>query len=71
MLKSFFNIKLDILDENAQSSSELILLIGGMIVIVLIAVYFYKNYILSIEAEINSNEVNEINKSINNIYSKF
>ena len=51
------SLKLDILisDESGQSSAELILLIGGMIVIVLIAMSFYKSYILSIGDEISSN----------------
>jgi uncharacterized protein (UPF0333 family) len=66
-------LKLDVLifDESGQSSAELILLIGGMIVIVLIAMSFYKSYILSIGDEISSNELNNINKSIESIYSKF
>ncbi|MBF4469560.1 MAG: class III signal peptide-containing protein [Methanobrevibacter arboriphilus] len=58
-------------DESGQSSAELILLIGGMIVIVLIAMSFYKSYILSIGDEISSNELNNINKSIESINSKF
>ncbi|OQD58519.1 hypothetical protein MBBAR_13c00180 [Methanobrevibacter arboriphilus JCM 13429 = DSM 1125] len=73
-LKSkFFSLKLDMLifDESGQSSAELILLIGGMIVIVLIAMSFYKSYILSIGDEISSNELNNINKSIESIHSKF
>lgn len=67
------SLKLDILisDERGQSSAELILLIGGMIVIVLIAMSFYKSYILSIGDEISSNELNNINKSIESIHSKF
>lgn len=67
------SLKLDILisDESGQSSAELILLIGGMIVIVLIAMSFYKSYILSIGDEISSNELNNINKSIESIHSKF
>ena len=67
------NLKLDVLifDKSGQSSAELILLIGGMIVIVLIAMSFYKSYILSIGDEISSNELNNINKSIESIYSKF
>lgn len=67
------SLKLDMLisDESGQSSAELILLIGGMIVIVLIAMSFYKSYILSIGDEISSNELNNINKSIESIHSKF
>lgn len=67
------SLKLDMLisDESGHSSAELILLIGGMIVIVLIAMSFYKSYILSIGDEISSNELNNINKSIESINSKF
>nr|WP_302578798.1 class III signal peptide-containing protein [Methanobrevibacter arboriphilus] len=67
------SLKFDMLisDESGQSSAELILLIGGMIVIVLIAMSFYKSYILSIGDEISSNELNNINKSIESINSKF
>jgi len=67
------SLSLDILmfDESGQSGAELILLIGGMIVIVLIAMSFYKNYILDMGDEITSNELNEFNKSIESIYSKF
>lgn len=67
------SLKIDMLisDESGQSSAELILLIGGMIVIVLIAMSFYKSYILSIGDEISSNELNNINKSIESINSKF
>lgn len=59
------------LDEKGQGSAEIILLIGGMIVIVLIAIYFYKDYLLGIGEEMNSTEVAKINQSIENISSKF
>lgn len=59
------------LDDKGQSSAEMILLIGGMIVIVLIAIYFYKDYLLGIGEEINSTELAKINHSIENISSKF
>lgn len=58
-------------EEKGQGSGEMILLIGGMIVIVLIAIYFYKDYLLGIGNEINSTEIAKINNSIKNISSKF
>ncbi|MCL2687526.1 MAG: class III signal peptide-containing protein [Methanobrevibacter sp.] len=59
------------LDENGQAGAEMILLIGGMIVIVLIATYFYKDYLLGIGEEMNSTEIAKVNNSIENISSKF
>ncbi|MBZ9569973.1 class III signal peptide-containing protein [Methanobrevibacter sp. TMH8] len=59
------------LDDKGQASAEMILLIGGMIVIVLIAIYFYKDYLLGIGEEMNSTEIAKINQSIENISSKF
>ncbi|RBQ24227.1 hypothetical protein ALNOE001_03420 [Candidatus Methanobinarius endosymbioticus] len=47
------------------------LLIGGMIIIVLIAIYFYKNYLLDLGDEMNSTELSKFNQSIQNISSKF
>lgn len=58
-------------DENGQAGAEMILLIGGMIVIVLIAIYFYKNYLLGIGDEMNSTELSKLDQSIKNISSKF
>jgi uncharacterized protein (UPF0333 family) len=58
-------------DNKGQAGAEMILLIGGMIVIVLIAVYFYKNYLLSIGDEMNSTELSKLNQSIKNISSRF
>jgi len=59
------------LDEEGQAGAEMILLMGGMIVIVLIAIYFYKDYLLGIGEEINSTEIAKLNSSIENISSKF
>ena len=58
-------------DEKGQASAEMILLIGGMIVIVLVAIYFYKDYLLGIGEEMNSTEVAKANNAIKNISSKF
>jgi len=71
--KLFKKIKIDkkTLDDKGQAGAEMILLLGGMIVIVLIAIYFYKNYLLGIGEEMNSTEIAKVNQSIENISSKF
>ena len=58
-------------DEKGQASAEMILLIGGMIVIVLIAIYFYKDYLWGIGQEMNSTEITKANNAIENISSNF
>ena len=60
----------DILDDiSGQSSTELILLFSGMLIIVLISMQIYQSYITNLSSEIKNNEVNDlINKThkINN-----
>jgi hypothetical protein len=58
-------------DETGQAGAEMILLIGGMIVIVLVAIHFYKDYLLGLQEEMNSTELAKLNQSIKNISSKF
>ena len=48
------------MDNNAQASAELILLFGGIMVVVLLAVYMYKNYIRDLGGEIQSRETAEL-----------
>ena len=52
------------MDNNAQVSAELILLFGGIMVVVLLAVYMYKTYIADLSGEIQSNEVNEFKSKL-------
>ncbi|MDR2623557.1 MAG: class III signal peptide-containing protein [Methanobrevibacter sp.] len=59
------------LDQNGQAGAELILLIGGMIIVVLMLVYLYKTYLMGVGDEISSVELNDLNRSIENISSKF
>lgn len=54
-------------EKNAQGAAEMILLFGGIIIIVLIALYFYKNYLTNFSSEINSTEVNNFNNKVDNI----
>ena len=53
------------MDDNGQASAEFILLFGGIIVVVLLAIYMYNNYISDLSSEIASKEVNEFNNELN------
>ena len=59
------------MDNNAQVSAELILLFGGIMVVVLLAVYMYKTYIADLSGEIQSNEVNEFKIKLSEISEIF
>lgn len=59
------------MDDKGQSSVELILLFGGIIVVVLLAIYMYKNYINDLSGEIESKEVTEFNHELNDIGNFF
>ena len=58
-------------DEDGQGSVELILIIGGIIVIVLVCMFVYKNYINDLGGELESGELESLNKSFEDISSKF
>ena len=61
-----------LIDElNGQVSSEIILLIGGILIIVLSTVIFYKNYVVNVYHDINSSEFQDFNQSINRLNGKF
>lgn len=53
------------MDNNGQASAEFILLFGGIIVVVLLAIYMYKNYMNDLSDEIASKEVREFNAELN------
>jgi Class III signal peptide len=57
-------------DEKAQTSAEMILLFGGIIVIALIALIVYRNYTSGLGNNMNS-DVNNVTNSINNLNAKF
>ncbi|MBQ6219395.1 MAG: class III signal peptide-containing protein [Methanosphaera sp.] len=57
-------------DKSGQVSAELILLIAGIIIIVLIAVNIYKNYLTDFTQEINDTEVNNLIEEIDNLNNK-
>ncbi|BDH79061.1 MAG TPA: class III signal peptide-containing protein [Methanothermobacter sp.] len=58
-------------DEIAQGSAELILLFGGVIIIVIFAALWYKNYLISAGNEINKTDVQTVTNSIQNLKNKF
>lgn len=53
------------MDNKAQASAEFILLFGGIVVVVLLAIYMYNNYINDLSGEIASKEVKEFNAELN------
>lgn len=58
----------DILDDiSGQSSTELILLFSGMLIIVLISMQIYQSYITNLSSEIKNNEVNDLINKIDKI----
>lgn len=59
------------MDNSAQASAELILLFGGIMVVVLLAIYMYKNYIQDWGSEIKSEEVSRLNNELQEISELF
>ncbi len=59
------------MDSNGQASAEFILLFGGVIVVVLLAIYMYNNYVSDLGGQISSNEFNEFNGELSNLYKYF
>lgn len=59
------------MDNSAQASAELILLFGGIMVVVLLAIYMYKNYIQDLGSEIKSEEVARLNNELQEISELF
>ena len=58
-------------DETAQVSAELILLFGGIIVIALVALIAYKNYLNDMGKNINGTQLNNTTNAIKNLTTKF
>ena len=59
------------MDDKGQTSAEFILLFGGIIVVVLLAVYMYKSYMSDLGGEISSKEARELNVELKNIGNYF
>ncbi|MGV8144591.1 MAG: class III signal peptide-containing protein [Methanothermobacter sp.] len=58
-------------DETAQVSAELILLFGGIIVIALVALIAYRNYLSGLGNEINGSQLDNTTNSILDLKNKF
>lgn len=58
-------------DENGQGASEVLLLLGGVLIVVLILVYIYKDYISNLSSEVSVNELSSLNNSFHDLSSKF
>nr|WP_319374224.1 class III signal peptide-containing protein [uncultured Methanobacterium sp.] len=55
-------------DEAAQTSAEYVMLLGGIIVIVLVAIITYQSYVRGLGSNItNGSEVNSINGNLTEI----
>lgn len=52
------------MDDSAQTSAEFILLFGGIMVVVLLAIHMYNSYMNDLGGEIKSKEVNEFNNQL-------
>ena len=59
------------MDSKGQASAEFILLFGGIIVVVLLAIYMYNNYMNDLSGEIASKEVNEFNSELKDLAKYF
>ncbi len=55
------------MDNKAQASADFILLFGGIFVVVLLAIFMYKNYMNDLTGEISSKELNEFNSQLNTL----
>jgi len=60
-----------LVEESGQGSAELILLFGGIIVIAIVALIAYKNYLNGLGSEINGSQLNETNNAIQGLKDLF
>ena len=59
------------MDDRGQASAEFILLFGGIIVVVLLAIHMYNTYMKDLSGEISSKEVRQFNDELNTFYKYF
>lgn len=59
------------MDNRGQASAEFILLFGGIMVVVLLAIHMYNTYMKELSGEIASREVNQFNSELNSIGKYF
>ncbi|RAP47148.1 MAG: hypothetical protein BZ136_06720 [Methanosphaera sp. rholeuAM74] len=58
-------------DTKAQVSAELILLLAGIMIIVLLMLNIYQDYVTDFTTEINHSEVSNITKQIDELKNNF
>lgn len=58
-------------DDKGQGAAEMILLFGGVIVITIVALAFYNDYVDNLGETINGTEVQDLKTNISNLKSKF
>jgi uncharacterized protein (UPF0333 family) len=59
------------MDNRGQASAEFILLFGGIMVVVLLAIHMYNTYMKDLSGEIASREVNQFNSELNSLGKYF
>lgn len=59
------------MDDRGQASAEFILLFGGIIVVVLLAIHMYNSYMKDLSGEIASREINQFNSQLNGLGKYF
>lgn len=59
------------MDKRGQGAAELILIIGGIIVIVMVGLIFYKNYLNHLSDNIKDNELSELNEKLDQLNNYF
>ena len=59
------------MDSKGQASAEFILLFGGIMVVVLLVIHMYNNYMSDLSGEIASKEVNQFNSQLNSLGKYF
>ncbi len=71
-MKNIGGVKMNIIkDDAAQTSAELLLLFGGIIIIAIAAALVYRNYLGGLATEINQTDVQNVTNSINSLNNKF
>lgn len=58
-------------EDKGQSSAELVLILGGIIVIAIVAAIFYRNYLVGLGNEINNTDVQNVTNSLEGLKNKF
>ena len=59
------------MDQSGQTSAEFILLFGGIMVVILLVIYMYNNYLNDLSGEISSKEFKEFNNQLINMNRYF